>query len=81
MKQTTADRQRNYRRRHIGPGGSKSRLQVIVPTTTWLGLRLLAHHAGVSVADYLTEIAGAEICKLTATMTPNELHEFSNRLP
>lgn len=81
MGQPAAERQRAYRNRHLGAAGGKRRLQVILPTTTWFALRLLAHHAGVGVADYLVDLVDAESRRVTADMPPDELLAFTHRLP
>lgn len=63
-----AERQRNYRQRHLG-AGTKAQLQVIVSLDTQLALKRLCRHYALTQADLLEQVLAGAQRRVLAGMT------------
>ena len=63
-----AERQRNYRQRHLG-AGTKAQLQVIVSLDTQLALKRLCRHYALTQADLLEQVLVGAQRRVLAGMT------------
>ena len=65
---SNAERQRNYRQRHLG-AGTKAQLQVIVSLDTQLALKRLCRHYALTQADLLEQVLVGAQRRVLAGMT------------
>jgi hypothetical protein len=59
MPLTTAERQRAYRERHLGPDGERVRRELIWSAAADAKLRRIARHRGLTIVAMLEELVKA----------------------
>jgi hypothetical protein len=67
---TNAERQRAFRERHLGVGGEKVRVELILERDAAAQLRRLARHRGLSVAEVVEQLAGRTERRVLAGLSP-----------
>jgi hypothetical protein len=73
---SNAEKQRRYRERHLGPDGTKARLQLVVDADTVAQLKRLARHRGCTLTEMVEHLAADAERAALAKLTPAKRREY-----
>jgi hypothetical protein len=73
---TNAEKQRRYRERHLGPEGTKARLNLVVGADTTAQLKRLARHRGCTLTEMVEHLAADAERVAMARLAPTKRREY-----
>jgi predicted DNA-binding ribbon-helix-helix protein len=76
MPLTNAEKQRAYRERHLGIRGGKTRIQLILSTSTRAQLERLARRKGYTVTALIEELVASAERRVTAKLSGKALKGY-----
>jgi len=73
---SNAEKQRRYRARHLGPGGSYERLSVLVRIATKRNLERLASHYGYTMTGMIEALINERTQQILSSLSEREQNDF-----